>query len=75
MIVLRFSMQGEDIFERTNGKCHVLHFSMQEQHILNHKLMTSDIYVHFSQPLYGPWENSRVSILNGFGMEIVGDKN
>ena len=23
MIVLRFSMKGEDIFEYTNGKCHV----------------------------------------------------
>ena len=23
MLVLRFSMQREDIFERTNGKCHL----------------------------------------------------
>ena len=23
---LRFSMQGEDIFEHTNGKCHVFTF-------------------------------------------------
>ena len=26
MIVMRFSMQGEDIFEHTNGKCHVFTF-------------------------------------------------
>ena len=26
MIVVHFNMQGEDIFEHTNGKCHVLAF-------------------------------------------------
>ena len=44
MIVLSFSIQGENIFERTNGKCHVLCFSMQEENIL----MASVICVHFS---------------------------
>ena len=36
MIVLRFSMQGEGIFEVTSGKCHVFHFCMQEEDILEH---------------------------------------
>ena len=36
MIGLRFNMQGEDIFERTNTKCHVFAFSMQEEDILEH---------------------------------------
>ena len=26
MIVLRIGMSGEDIFDRTNGKCHVFTF-------------------------------------------------
>jgi hypothetical protein len=36
MIVLYFCMQGEDIFERTNGQCHVSHFSKREEDILEH---------------------------------------
>ena len=36
MIVLRFSMQGEDILEHTNGKWYVLHFSIQEEEIVEH---------------------------------------
>ena len=36
MTVLHFSMQGEDIIENTNGKCHVFTFSMQEEDILEH---------------------------------------
>jgi hypothetical protein len=36
MVVLLFSMQGKDTFERTNVKCDVLHFSMQEEAILEH---------------------------------------
>ena len=34
MIVLHFSMQGEDFLQHTNGNCHVLTFSMQEEDIL-----------------------------------------
>jgi hypothetical protein len=37
MIVLCFSMQGGGIVERTNGKCHLIHFSMQEEDILERK--------------------------------------
>jgi hypothetical protein len=33
MIVLCFIMQGGDIVEHTNGKCHLIHFSMQEEDI------------------------------------------
>ena len=36
MIVLHFSMQGEDIYEHTNDICHVLHFGMQEDDTLEH---------------------------------------
>ena len=36
MIGLRFSVQGEDIFERTNVKCHVFTFRMEEEDILQH---------------------------------------
>ena len=36
MIVWRLNMQGTDIFERTNGKCHVFTFSTQEEDILEH---------------------------------------
>ena len=37
MIFLRISMQGEDIFEHTNDKCHVfIYFSMQDEDILEH---------------------------------------
>ena len=38
MVVLRFSMQGEDIRERISGKCHVLQFSMQEEIFFEHIL-------------------------------------
>ena len=41
---MRFSMQGEDTFERTNGKCHVLHFSMQEEDILEHTNAKRHLY-------------------------------
>jgi hypothetical protein len=35
MIVLPFSMQGEDIFiERTNDKCLVLYISMHEKDVM-----------------------------------------
>ena len=47
MIVLCFSMQGEDIFERTNGKCHVF-ISMQEEDIFE-DASGSVICVHSSQ--------------------------
>ena len=34
MIVLSFSMQVKDIIQ--SGKCHVLHFIVQEKNILEH---------------------------------------
>ena len=34
MIVLQFSMQGEEIIEHANDKCHVFAFSVQEGNIL-----------------------------------------
>jgi hypothetical protein len=34
MMVFCFSMQGEDILERTNRKYHVSHYSMQEEDML-----------------------------------------
>ena len=36
MIVLRRSMQGEDVFEHTKGKRHVFAVSMQEEDIIEH---------------------------------------
>ena len=36
MIVLRFSIQGEDIFERTMASVMCLHLSMHEEDILEH---------------------------------------
>ena len=36
MIVLRFSMQGEDIFERPYGKCHVFTHRYARGNILAH---------------------------------------
>ena len=36
MIALHLNMQGANNFERTNGKCHVFTFSMQEEVILEH---------------------------------------
>ena len=36
MVVLQLSMQGEDTFERTNGKCRVFTFIIQEEDILEH---------------------------------------
>jgi hypothetical protein len=30
-------MQGGDIVEHTNGKCHLIHFSMQEEDIPERK--------------------------------------
>ena len=34
MIVLQFSMQGEEIIEHANDRCHVFTFSVQEGNIL-----------------------------------------
>ena len=36
MIVLHFSLQKEDLLERTNDKCHVFIVNMQEADILEH---------------------------------------
>ena len=36
MIVLRFSMQGEDILAHTNDKCHVFISSTQLEIIIEH---------------------------------------
>ena len=49
MRVLRFSMQGEGIFERTNGKYRVFAFLVCKRKILSSIVMASVIYVHFSQ--------------------------
>jgi hypothetical protein len=34
MVVLCFSVQGENIIEDINGKCNVLYFNMQDEYIL-----------------------------------------
>ena len=49
MIVLHFSMRGEDILDRTNGKCHVFTFLVCKRKIFLSILMASIICVHFSQ--------------------------
>ena len=49
MIVLHFSMQGEDIVEQTNGKCHVFTFKYAREKYFLNILMPSVICVHFSQ--------------------------
>jgi hypothetical protein len=36
MVVLHLGVQGEDVFEGTNGKCCVFTFGMQEEGILEH---------------------------------------
>ena len=36
MIVLRFNMQGEDIMEHTNGKCHMFTFQNARGDIIEH---------------------------------------
>ena len=46
MIVLRFYMQGKNITDHTNGKCHVFAFLVCKRKIL---LMSSVIRVHFRQ--------------------------
>ena len=52
MIVLHIgNMPGENVLERTNGKCHVwcLRFSTtQEKDILEHTMMENIICVHCS---------------------------
>ena len=45
MIVLHFNMQGEDIMEHTNDKCHVLTFSCARETFFS-ILMPSVICVH-----------------------------
>jgi hypothetical protein len=45
MVVLRFSMQGEDILAHTNGKCHVFIFSTQLENIIEHN--TENYYVFY----------------------------
>ena len=47
MIVIRFGMQGEDVIEHTNGKCHV--FTFQYARVFLNILMPSVSCVHFSQ--------------------------
>ena len=47
MIVLRFSMQGEDIIEHTNGKFHVFMFEHEEEEFREHRLMSSVMCVDF----------------------------
>ena len=49
MVVLHFSMQGEDINEHTNGKCHVLTFQVARGKYFGSTLRSSVIFVHFSQ--------------------------
>ena len=36
MVVVHFNMQGEDIFDCTNGMCHVFTFEYEEEDILEH---------------------------------------
>ena len=47
MIVLYFSMQGEDIFEHTNESVKCLHLNMQGEDYLS-VLMASVKYLHLS---------------------------
>ena len=62
MIVLQFSMQGEDLFENINdkylyvyilehiiGKCHVFIFSMHGEDILEHIIGKCHLCTYFSQ--------------------------
>lgn len=42
-------MQGEGIFEDTYGKCHMLHFCMQEDNNVFSMLTPCVICVHFSR--------------------------
>jgi hypothetical protein len=42
-------MRGEDIFENTNGKCHVFTFLVCKRKIFLSIVMASVICVHFSQ--------------------------
>ena len=53
MMVLRFSMQGEYVFERTNGKCQVssVYISICKGKILLSILMPNVICVRFGQLL------------------------
>jgi hypothetical protein len=49
MIILRFSMQEEDLVEHTNGKCYVLAFQYARGKMFLSTVMPSIICVHFSQ--------------------------
>ena len=49
MIVLCFSMQGEDIFERTNGKCHFVYTVICKRTIFLSMQMVGVAFVQFSQ--------------------------
>jgi hypothetical protein len=49
MIVLRFKMQREDIFEHTNDKCHVFHILVCKRKTCLSTVMANVICVHFSQ--------------------------
>ena len=42
-------MQGEDILENANGKCHVFTFLVRKRKIFLSIVMASVICVHFSQ--------------------------
>ena len=44
MIVLRFSLQGVDIFERTDGRCHVFTFLHASEDILEHTNSKCHLY-------------------------------
>ena len=52
MIVLLFSMQGEDVIEHISGKGHVFTFFVREREIILSILMSSIICVQFSQLVY-----------------------
>ena len=44
-----FGMQGEDIIEHVNGKCHVVYISICERKIVLSVLVLNVICSHFSQ--------------------------
>ena len=48
-IVLRFGMQGEDIIEHTNGKCHVFYTLVCKRNVFSSILMPSVLSVQFNQ--------------------------
>ena len=49
MIILCFSIQGEDILEHANDKCHVFTFFVCKRKMFLSILMPSVICLHFSQ--------------------------